>query len=78
MKMSGANLMFRCREGHRYQAGAQVQVELSFQFQGQMNSVVVRVGISGVQAEQDGTFSCIGVVQEDAQKIQVLNQVIGS
>ena len=78
VKMSGPSIMFRCREGHRYQNGSQTQVELVFQFQGQTNSVVVRVQISGVQAEQDGTFSCIGMVHEDAQKIQVLNQVIGS
>jgi hypothetical protein len=70
--------MFRCKEGHRYQNGSQTRVELAFQFQGQTNSVVVKVQISGIQAEQDGTFSCIAVVQEDAQKIQVLNQVIGS
>ena len=78
VKMSGPNILFRCREGHRYQNGSQTQVELTFQFQGQTNSVVVKVQISGIQAEQDGTFSCIGVVQEDAQKIQVLNQIIGS
>lgn len=78
VKMSGPNIMFRCREGHRYQNGSQTQVELAFQFQGQTNSVVVKIQISGIQAEQDGTFSCVGVVLEDAQKIQVLNQVIGT
>ena len=67
--------MFRCRTA--YQNGQRPKVELSFQLQGQMKSVPVTVSISGTQQEADGSYTCIGVVLEDQQRIQILNQLLG-
>ena len=76
VRMSGSNIMFRCRQGERYPVGSQVKVEMAFQIQGQQKTVEISIKVSGIQQEQDGTHTCIGVVMEDAQRIQVLNQLI--
>lgn len=69
--------MFNCLQGERYPDGAQVKVELAFQIQGQMKSVTVTVGINGKQRNADGSYTCIGVVREDRQRIEILNQLLG-
>ena len=77
MKISGPNIMFRCRQGALYQTGARVKIELVVQVQGQTQSVVVSVSITGSQRESDGTYTCVGLIQEDQQRIQILNQLLG-
>jgi hypothetical protein len=77
MKISGANIMFRCRMGERYPNGAHTKVELAFQIQGQMKTVAVTVNITGIQREADGTYTCVGIILEDQQRIQILNQLLG-
>jgi hypothetical protein len=77
MKISGKNFMFRCRLGERYQVGAKVKVELAVQIQGRQEVVAVTISITGAQREADGSYTCVGFILEDEQRIQILNQLLG-
>lgn len=76
--ISGANLAYRTRLDSSNQPGARKQVLMTFNLGGQSTSVPINVSLSRVEPAPDGTCVCWATVLEDAQKIQILNQVLGS
>jgi hypothetical protein len=76
--ISGANLAYRGRSDEGCRPGTRKQVQLSFNVEGRLTAVVINVGLSRVEPSPDGTCVCWCTVLEDEQKIQVLNQLLGS
>ena len=76
--ISGANLAYRGRSDESCRPGTRKQIQLSFNVGGRLTAVVINVSLSRVEPSPDGTCVCWCTVLEDEQKIQVLNQVLGS
>jgi hypothetical protein len=76
--ISGANLAYRSRQDSSNQPGARKQVQMTFNVGGQATSVPINVSLSRVEPAPDGTCVCWATVLEDPEKIQVLNQLLGS
>lgn len=76
--ISGPNLAYRTRQDPSNQPGARKQVQLALSVGGGVTTVAINVSIGRVETSPDGTCVCVCTVLEDAQKIQVLNQVLGS
>lgn len=76
--ISGANLAYRSRQDSSNQPGARKQVQMTFSVGGQATSVPINVSLSRVEPAPDGTCVCWATVLEDPEKIQVLNQLLGS
>lgn len=74
--INGANLAYRCRSDASNAPGARKQVQLSFNLGGQVTRVVIGVSLTRVEASPDGRTVCWATVLEDAQKVQVLNQLL--
>jgi hypothetical protein len=74
----GSSLAYRCRQDPTCAPGARKQVQLSFDVGGRVTSVAINVSLTRVEPAVDGSCVCWCTVLEDEQKIQVLNQVLGS
>ncbi len=76
MGIDGDSIVFRAREDAQLRAGNVRPVVLELQYNGQRTNAVLMVAVSRVDSATAGICLCWGTLREDAQKIELLNQVL--
>ena len=75
--VNGASLAYRGRYDDTVRVGAHKMVQLSLNAGGQSMVVPINVSLTRVEPAPDGTCVVWCTVNEDAQKVAVLNQLLG-
>jgi hypothetical protein len=75
--VNGASLAYRGRYDDSVRVGAHKMVQLSLNAGGQSMVVPINVSLTRVEPAPDGTCVVWCTVNEDAQKVAVLNQLLG-